>query len=169
MKVEQAITGKLKTGEQFLVSASDFDVVKKYKWYRLDNHSSDCRASTIYAYAGKNGRSILMHRLILRPKKGEQIDHINHDGLDNRRENLRIVSQSVNNHNRRKSVFGVRPVLWLKDGKYVTNGRYSAQIKIEGMTKWLGAFETLEAAKSAYKKALDAILKAEQGRYLKLT
>ena len=46
------------------------------------------------AYARSNG--IYLHRLIVGAKAGEEVDHINGDGLDNRRSNLRIVTHAEN-------------------------------------------------------------------------
>lgn len=42
-----------------------------------------------------------MHRPVMNARDHEQVDHINHDGLDNRKENLRIVTNSQNGMNRR--------------------------------------------------------------------
>ena len=76
---------------------SDLELVSKYHW-----HIADCskhNARKLYArYVGPrpNRRYIYMHRLIMGEPPGLVIDHINGDGLDNRRSNLRVTSVAEN-------------------------------------------------------------------------
>lgn len=85
-----------------LVDDQDYGMLVKYKWHRARG------ANTLYAArtGSKNetsGRSkVLMHRQILDPNYLEQcdIDHINRNGLDNRRSNLRFATRSENMLNR---------------------------------------------------------------------
>jgi hypothetical protein len=74
------------------IDIDSVDMVKKLKWH-IDN----------YNYVGTviNGRKVKLHQLVMGRKKGCEIDHINHDTLDNRRYNLRHVTRSQNNMNRR--------------------------------------------------------------------
>lgn len=68
------------------------------------------------------------------------IDHINGDGLDNTRENLRICTQGQNNRNRKASKNGTSKYLgvsWDKDKK-----RWRCQIRTNGKAKKLGRFRT---------------------------
>jgi hypothetical protein len=71
-----------------IIDEEVFDNLNKTKW---------CITSG-YANSGKG----LMHRLILKAEKGQIIDHINHNKLDNRKENLRFVSHSQNAQNMKK-------------------------------------------------------------------
>jgi hypothetical protein len=71
-----------------LIDEEDFDIVEYTGW---------CISSG-YAFSGKG----LMHRLILNAEKGQIIDHINHNKLDNRKENLRFVTYSQNSQNMKK-------------------------------------------------------------------
>lgn len=82
--------------------------------------------------------------MILKAKKKEFSDHINGNGLDNRRHNLRIATNAQNNYNRRpkyqfKGVF-FRP----------KNNKYVAQIMFKRKTFYLGIFELAEDAASVY-------------------
>lgn len=95
---------KLPSGVIVLVDNEDFDLVSKYKWYE----AKAIRKGKYYtSYAvGKDGttkerKTISMHRLIMGFPDGLVIDHINHNGLDNRKENLRVVTVSENQKNLR--------------------------------------------------------------------
>ena len=104
---------------------------------------------TVYAY-DRNG--ILMHRLIMNPEKGIQVDHRNHNGLDNTRKNLRLCTSSQNHGNIRnlyktdksKSVY--KGVDWS-----MSHSRWRARIA----NKHIGRFrEEIEAAKAYDRAAL---------------
>ena len=79
--------------------------------------------------------------------EGMQIDHINGVRDDNRIDNLRLVTRVVNNRNRKQgsnNTSGVNGVSWAK-----RDGKWLAHITLNGMTKYLGYFATLEEAKAA--------------------
>lgn len=80
------------------------------------------------------------------------VDHINHDTLDNRRLNLRVVTRSQNSQNRRGAQAGnktgIRGVSWNKAAR-----KFTAQIYINKARKHLGSFSTARAASIAYQKA----------------
>lgn len=90
-----------------LVDPEDFEFVMRLRW-RL--HGTRERGIARYARATlfKDGKriGILMHRLLLNPPAELQVDHINGDGLDNRRENLRICTASQNCANKRSPALG---------------------------------------------------------------
>jgi hypothetical protein len=95
---------------------------------------------------------ILLHRWIMNVPVGTRyraiVDHINRDPLDCRRENLRIVSPSESNLNRRI------PLRDLPLGVYRTpNGRYAAKIKRCRVQRNLGTYDTPEAAAVAVEVA----------------
>jgi hypothetical protein len=102
-------------------------------------------------YSGK----ILLHRVILERKLGrkldrrEYVDHIDGDGLNNTRDNIRLATPSQNSINKRmqsNNTSGVRGVCW--------NGRkWQAEIKVKGQKKlYLGQFDTIEEAAAVYQK-----------------
>lgn len=105
------------------------------------------RTKTGYAQARINGELVLMHRLVMgRPGQGE-IDHINRDKVDNRRNNLRIVSHGDNMSNlplASNNTSGVRGVDW-----DANRSKWRAQIQKSGKNMHLGRFDTIEEALSA--------------------
>lgn len=122
-----------KFGEKFEVKVSpeSFVLVKNINWY-LDKDG--------YAVSSK---SIKMHRLVLGAKKGEEIDHINREKLDNRIENLRIVSHHENTLNRVRGL----GIIYDEDRK-----KWRARLKFKGKEVHLGRFETREEALNARKE-----------------
>ena len=83
-------------GEHFIfIDGEDFDRIKNYRWSLFKN------GKTFYARALINGKAIQMHRLLLDFPESI-VDHKNRNGLDNRRDNLRICSRAENAVNSRK-------------------------------------------------------------------
>lgn len=92
---------ELGCGRVTLISECDISRVSFIKWHSSTNGRND----TFYVKGRyeRGGTLIRLHRLILCfPLL--QVDHINRNGLDNRRCNLRLVTQSENNRNRRKYI-----------------------------------------------------------------
>ena len=93
----------LSDGSVALVDAEDLPLVSQFKWTRYK------RGRLAYARAngrqrgGVRGSPFSMHRLLLLPDPGMDVDHINGDGLDNRRCNLRPATRSQNLGNMRKT------------------------------------------------------------------
>jgi hypothetical protein len=80
-----------------LISPEDKDNVTKYKWHHKDKH---------YAIGWIDGKKMFMHHLIIgKPPDNMVVDHINGNGFDNTRENLRFATRSQNSQNadKRKS------------------------------------------------------------------
>lgn len=102
---------------------------------------------------GKN-YSVSMHREILGLKRGDrrQGDHKNHDTLDNRRNNLRIVTNRGNHANRRyQSKYGVGV---FKDPRRTKNP-FSARIRLCGERHYIGVFATAVEARKAILEFLE--------------
>ncbi len=100
-------------------------------------------------------KNIFMHRVILERILGREFchneftDHINNNGLDNRRENLRIVTSSQNNMNRGKTIRNKVGYKGVSKLPY----NYRAVINVNGKQHHLGTFPTPELAYEAYCKA----------------
>lgn len=129
-----------------VVSDRDYKVLNKYPWYVVKTPRS------IYANTSINGKTVYMHRLIMSAQKGQEIDHINNDGLDNRRENLRFCTSSQNKANMRlrsDNKSGYKGVNFDKQ-----TGKWRARIKFNNKEYSLGRHNKLEDAVKARKAAL---------------
>ena len=139
----------LTRGLHAIVDADDYEWLMQYKWYAGRPPSQ----KTFYACRNVPGRGImLMHRQIMQPPKGMVVDHINGNGLDNRRCNLRICTQAQNSYNcpsraGAKSRFrGVTP----------RGDKWEAKIQHKGQVYNLGLFDNeIEAAKARDRKAIE--------------
>jgi len=100
-----------------------------------------------YAAVDFKGKRILMHRLILQAPKGMLVDHIDHNGLNNTRDNLRLATRSQNGYNARLSkgnTSGVKGVYWCN-----TYQKWAAHIHTPEKRYHVGYFTTLEEATEA--------------------
>ena len=141
-------TVSLNSGKLALVDDSDFQKVHLYSWRELHSGSG----KTIYAQSQTdNRRSVLMHRMIMNPVPGLVVDHINNNGLDNQRKNLRCItitenlrraSLSIKNKSGFRGVFFDRKTL-----------KYSSRICYNYKNYYLGSFENIEDAKKSYMEA----------------
>lgn len=89
-----------------IVDDEDYDRLIKYKWYGSKNQGDRNTYARRYVKSTQKGlknpyKTVHMHRSVLNVNfmKGEMVDHINRNGLDNRKQNLRVVNQRVNNLN----------------------------------------------------------------------
>ncbi|WP_404991195.1 HNH endonuclease [Cupriavidus pauculus] len=131
------------------VDDADAPRVLAHRWGAWAYKSGD----RVFIYAGAviEGKSVLMHRLILAAPTGLLVDHRNHATLDNRRENLRVCSRSQNQQNRRVNANSTTGVKGVRLDR--TCGRYIAEIRVEGKRLHLGRFDDLAAAADAYRTA----------------
>jgi hypothetical protein len=136
---------QLNDGTWCVVDDDVFDQVKDYRW----SHIRSCGKSYAMRLGGVHG--VYMHRLIANTPKGLHTDHINGDGLDNRRQNLRVCTRSQNLHYSKEkfsnNTTGFRGVHLRKKG-YIFS-----KIRVNGKRIHLGSFKTKESAAEAYKAA----------------
>lgn len=120
-----------------IVDSEDLDRCLQYKW-RIQK-----RRHTDYARTrSKENKNLLLHRLVTGYEGNLDIDHINGNGLDNRKENLRICSRSRNMLNQRKRTVGIYKV---------PSGRYRVRITYNFKTINIGTYDTIEEALEARK------------------
>ena len=117
-----------------LIDLEDVEKCKQHKWHVKKGINTD------YAISGDTENRILLHRLVLNYHDYDKvIDHINRNGLDNRKSNLRLVSQSRNIMNQGYGT-GV---------KQVPSGNYQAIITRNYKPIYLGTFFSFEDALAA--------------------
>lgn len=132
-------------GESAIVDDVDYDELSRYKWHYSGGYARRRRRK--HELGTQHG--IFMHHHLIKPTAGFQVDHINCDRLDNRRENLRIATQGENQWNRtayRTNQLGVKRVDFSK-------GKYRATIGLNGKQIHLGMFSTIAEASAAYRNA----------------
>jgi len=130
------------------VDWQDFDLVKRHNWCLTNNRGN----ATAYAQAWDSHekatrRRVVMHRLIMCPPEGMFVDHIDGDGLNNRRSNLRLVTKQQNAFNQfsRGGSSQYKGVTLDK-----ASGKWRAEIRINGVKKHLGRHVHEEDAAMAY-------------------
>ncbi len=127
-------------GKKVLIDDIDEHIFRQYKWHINDSGYVVWRGN-------KDGKkqTVRLHRLIAQPKNGLVVDHINRNKLDNRRSNLRCVTQAVNLKNR--------------DDVENAKGYYHSNSRISNVGKWVvdyhgvcNTFKTEEEAKEAVRQ-----------------
>lgn len=136
--------------KEIIIDNEDFQKIYNYKWYII-------KSNKIYYCIGRlpNNRNLVrLHRLILSALKGQTIDHINGNGLDNRKCNLRFCTTAQNRHNSSKTITGKCKY---KGVSYVPKEEvYRAFIYLNRKQIYLGRFKTeIEAAIAYNTKALE--------------
>lgn len=129
-----------------LVDNENYDYLNKFSWH-INSWGY------VYRHIPKNRKSkISMHREIMGFPKDMCIDHINHNTLDNRKQNLRVCTLSQNGANqiKRKGLSSIfKGVTWDK-----SKNKWMAQIMIHKKHFYLGRYkDEIEAAKAYDKKA----------------
>lgn len=129
-----------------LVDEQDFEQLSQYRWHLARS------GKNTYARTRIEGKHTQMHRLILPSPTDMVIDHVNGNGLDNRRANLRLATQRQNNAHRVRGKENAASkyigVYLGRDGK-----SWRAQIVVNDNLIYLGLFRTQRDAATAYNKA----------------
>ena len=128
----------LTQGKHAIVDDDDYPCLIKLKWCVAKD------GNTFYAVSRIKQKTIRMHRYILNLKKGEgpHVDHINHNGLDNRKSNLRTCTSRENQLNQKRKCSGAT---FNKAAR-----KWKAQIKTNGKRVYLGLYKKREDAEMIY-------------------
>jgi len=139
------------------VNESDYQSLNQCVWRaRWDKKLKSYYAVRTIPHPSKKGKRIeeLMHRRIMKLKFGDrrEIDHVDHDTLNNTKENLRIVSHIQNSENRKdQSKYGAGITF---DHRCRANP-YQLRIYVNGKQRSIGYYPTPEKAQEARKKFLE--------------
>ena len=134
-----------------IIDDEDFELIGKFKWYAKVFGPDVYAARNDYSEGTRSPKTLLLHRVLLNAKKGEYVDHISRDTLDNRRSNLRLCNNMQNTWNRKMH----------KNNKVGFKGvtrnlnktkPWTARIDANG-PHHLGVFKTKEEAANAYNEA----------------
>lgn len=136
----------LTRGFEAVIDAVDVPLVMAGNWY------ASVQPYTVYAVRsqliGDKREAFRLHRVIMQPGLDQEVDHIDRDGLNNRRSNLRLASRSENARNqgrRSTSASGFKGVTWHQRSK-----KWAATISVLGKQIHLGLFQTPQDAHATY-------------------
>lgn len=140
----------LSRGYEAIIDAEDAPLVDSHNWFAVTQHN--CIYAKREKYLKGGGRKyIAMHRVIAGAADEKVVDHINHNGLDNRKVNLRVCEHCQNIQNQRlrfDNSSGFKGVSWNS-----RRGKWRAQITLSGKRKELGLFDSPERAYEVYCEA----------------
>jgi hypothetical protein len=138
--------GRIAGGRVALVDDADLKLVSGYRWWALEVRGGQRTYAVTQIRVGDRKRTIYMHQLIT---GWTATDHRNHDGLDNRRRNLRRGHGRGRNHANERPIRGGASRF---KGVYRDRRRpgWFAQIKIGGRAQRLGSFNDEATAARAY-------------------
>jgi len=141
---------KLTQGKVALVDDEDYEELSRYKWFAQKGGRSFYAGRKLPRNCGKQPAE-LMHRQIMNCPHDMEIDHINGTGLDNRKINLRICTRAQNRRNLKKyknNTSGYKGVNWKESEQ-----NWQSRINVNKKEKYLGSFNSKEAAAKAYNVA----------------
>ena len=142
----------LTQGKHALVDDQDYDWLMTWRWHVI--------TSKYTCYAGTSTKedglycTLLMHRIVTMCPPRLEPDHLNHNGLDNRKENLAVGTRRMNQSNRNeKTSSKYVGVDWYKNTK-----KWRARIKVQGKSEHLGLFDNEHDAHIAYQIRLNQVI-----------
>ena len=135
----------LTRGQFTIVDAADYHQLTKFTWFTESAHN------TFYAARKQNGKSIKMHRQITNAPDHLVVDHIDHNGLNNQKANLRLCTFAQN----AKNINSTNPTTSRYKGVHWNKNinKWAAQITCDKKSHHLGYFKNQLTAAKAYDKA----------------
>lgn len=138
----------------FLIDDEDVERIQQYQWSIF--HVDKPKQNKQMIYASTSNKAVpttlrLLHRFIMNVEKGLQVDHIEGDTFDMRKDKLRICTALENGQNKALSVrgtCGIKGVCWDKRTE-----KWIAHIRFNYHHKTLGYFDTIEEATECRKQA----------------
>lgn len=146
IKIQSRKYGLLET----LIDTEDLAKVKQARSWSV-NWYPNAKSFYVVGYF-ENGKHIKLHRFVMGVTEiNKHVDHINHDSLDNRKSELRIVTPSENNQNKRIVSNNKSGYTGVFRNKRLN--KWQASIRVNGKLKHLGVFEDIKDAVKARKEA----------------
>lgn len=152
---------KLTQGKVALVDNEDYEFLNQYNWKAKKTRTDIYYADTNIGQENGKQTSLLIHRLILQKELEKnpklEVDHINHNGLDNQKHNLRLVTRSqnqMNNRHRKNNSSEYRGVSFHKK-----SNKWQARICLNKTKIHLGLYDNEIDAADAYNKAAIELFK----------
>jgi AP2 domain/HNH endonuclease len=136
------ITMHCTDGTPFTIDDADFELVSPYRWDA--QRSLSTRTTYARSRLGGSRSAVPLHRLLLSPPEGSVVDHIDGNGLNNVRSNLRVCSRSENSFNaqrRKDNTSGFKGVYWHR-----RIGKWQAEVVAHRKRNHLGYYDTPEQA-----------------------
>jgi hypothetical protein len=142
----------LTQGQIALVDDEDYDYLNQWKWYACKGRDTFYAMRQTPRIEGRQ-TSLQMHRIIMEAPTSVQVDHEDHNGLNNQRSNLRLTTPSGNSHNQGKRLNNTTGFKGVTIKKNHLSTPFLAQIGFGGKKKHLGYYTTAEEAARAYDAA----------------
>jgi len=154
----------LTKGKYAIVDVDDYYWLRLFKWFTSKNGYTFYAKRSVYSRGKSRGQTLAMHRMIMNAPDNLLVDHINHNGLDNRKANLRLATPAQNNRNcliikKRDAHSRYRGVTWSK-----RKNRWLVTIRYDGGRKFLGYFRDEIQAAETY----DMAAKVYHGQFASL-
>ena len=133
----------LTQGQIALVDDEDYERASQYKW-----HAMNKGGGKYYAVGWVDGRDVFLHVFLMNPPFGMEVDHIDGNGLNCQKSNMRLATHANNLKNMNKhrdNTSGFKGVALHK-----STGKYQANIWVDGVQHYLGLFILAEEAAHVY-------------------
>lgn len=140
---------QLTQNKSAIVDDEDYEWLSQWKWYVMIGGNSQGLAYAVRdKMKNRKKIAIYMHKLVINAPNNTNIDHINHNTLDNRKQNLRIAThrQNIRNMHQKYNKCGYK-------GIYKANQKYAAKITVDYKGIYLGVYDTAKKAAEAYDQA----------------
>jgi hypothetical protein len=124
--------------ELFIIDISDFDTIRNYSWYPKRSEWGT------YCNGYVNKKVVVLHRFIMKAQVGQYIDHIDKDTLNNKRDNLRFVTNQQNGFNRKvgkNNTSSIMGICWVE-----SRNKWNVRIKLNYKNIFLGQYEDFDDA-----------------------
>lgn len=144
----------LTQGKIVLVDNDVYEWASIYKWYAKNSRGIFYAARTVKFSNKKRSTTFLHHYIVGYPLNNNEVDHMDGDGLNNQRDNLRIGSHRKNGQNRKEHRNGSKTSKYVGVSWNKARNKWLVMTQINGKMLYLGYFNDEEEANLAYQSAV---------------